>query len=89
MKPLSQALPGQVFCVRLDAEGEDAVRLKRMGICEGRELRILQVGDPMILLCSGARIGLSRALAEHVQVQPAAPAATGSTGAAGAMERDQ
>ncbi len=68
MNTLSNAKPGVVTCARIDAHGDDAVRLKRMGICEGRELRILQVGDPMILLSSGARIGLSKALSDRVQV---------------------
>jgi hypothetical protein len=44
------------------------VRLKRMGICGGRQISVLQAGDPMILRVVGARIGLSRELAATVVV---------------------
>ena len=60
---------GAVRVIRVDAAGSDAIRVKRMGICEGRELRFVQNGDPMILLVSGARVGLSRQLASQVVVE--------------------
>ncbi|MFO1064678.1 MAG: ferrous iron transport protein A [Pirellulales bacterium] len=98
MNTLSAARPGLVTCVRIDAQGDDAVRLKRMGICEGRELKILMVGDPMILLSSGARIGLSKALSDRVIVagtdEPAAESAKSTepfmmcVGQAGMLNRE-
>ena len=68
--PLATADAGAVLEVcRIDAGDEDAVRLKRMGICEGRQVRLLQTGDPLILLVVGCRVGLSRRLASQVQVK--------------------
>ncbi len=67
---LSTVGPGTFVCVRTDAEGRDGVRLKRLGICEGRTLTLVTAGDPMILEVVGARIGISRQLAGHVVVEP-------------------
>jgi len=44
------------------------VRLKRMGICDRRTITVLQAGDPMILSVVGAKVAVSRYLAECVQV---------------------
>ena len=65
---LSHAGPGTIRCVEITGQGEPVVRLKRMGICGGRHLTIVQSGDPMILRVVGARIGLSRELAASVIV---------------------
>ena len=69
--PLSDAEAGVVFEVcRIQAGDEDTIRLKRMGICEGRQVQLEQAGDPLILRVVGCRIGLSRRLASQVQVAP-------------------
>jgi Fe2+ transport system protein FeoA len=65
---LSHAGPGTFRCIEITGEGERVVRLKRMGICSGRHITIVQSGDPMILRVVGARIGLSRELAATVIV---------------------
>ena len=65
---LSDAGPGTFRCIEITGEGEQVVRLKRMGICGGRHITIMQSGDPMILRVVGARIGLSRELATTVIV---------------------
>ena len=65
---LSHAGPGTFRCIEITGEGEPAIRLKRMGICSGRHITIVQSGDPMILRVVGARIGLSRELAATVIV---------------------
>lgn len=66
--PLSSTPAGRYLC--LDVIGDDAAtaRLKRLGICEGQPIRIVQSGDPMIVSVAGARVGLSRKLAERVLV---------------------
>ncbi len=53
---------------RMDAESEEILRLKSMGVCVGRKVQILRSGDPLILMVLGTRIGLSARLAEHVWV---------------------
>ncbi len=71
MLPLS-ALPAKSFfeITRLAATAEDAIRLKRMGICEGHTMELIQTGDPMILRVVGCRVGVSRRLARQIFVQP-------------------
>lgn len=65
--------PGTMQCLELHAEGLDAVRLKRLGICQGRLLELIGPGDPMILRIGTSQIGLSRRLASLVLVQPVEP----------------
>lgn len=66
---LSDASNGKVRCIDVHALGQDAIRLKRMGICEGRVLEVLATGNPMVLRISGTRVGLSRQLAELVHAE--------------------
>lgn len=54
----------------VEASDDDMRRLMSLGICAGRRLELLQRGDPMILRVFGSRLGISRRLAERVQVQP-------------------
>ncbi len=51
-------------------EEQDAVRLKRMGICVGRRVRLVRGGEPLIVLAAGSRVGLSRQLGKAVSVTP-------------------
>ncbi len=70
-RALSTAPDESVLVVkRLDLGHEDAIRLKRMGICEGRQLQLVQKGDPLIVRVVGCRVGVSRRLAERVWVTP-------------------
>jgi len=59
---------GTYCCVRVTGDPELQVRLKRMGICDRRTITVLQAGDPMILSVVGARIAVSRYLADFVEV---------------------
>lgn len=70
MTPLSDNLSGKVRCFSIEGEGAEVVRLKRLGICAGQTVRIVQAGDPMILEVVGSRVGLSRQLASRVIVEP-------------------
>ena len=66
---------------RVDVKNTDEVRLKRMGICEGRRIQLVQAGDPLIANVAGARVGISRLLAQHVWVTPCAVKTGESSGA--------
>lgn len=68
---LSAVPPGSVALVhRVDAPEGDAERLKRLGVCIGRRLMVVQHGDPLIVRVHGTRIGLSARLAACVRVHP-------------------
>ena len=54
---------------KFDLLPEDEARLKNMGICVGRRIEILQVGDPLIVKVSGASVGVSRRLAHGIEVR--------------------
>ncbi|MGB7345177.1 MAG: FeoA family protein [Pirellulaceae bacterium] len=70
---LSSAQVGNFVCVGVDADGQSQTRMKSLGICEGRTLELISVGDPMIVRVSGSRVGLSRALASYVSVSHPSP----------------
>lgn len=68
--PLTQATVGGVFrVVAVEAQCDDAARLKAMGVCLGRRLSLVQMGDPLIVCVVGSRLGLSARLAETVLVE--------------------
>lgn len=72
---LAVANPGRLRCTSIEGASPGATRVKSLGLCEGRELELLSHGDPMIVHVSGARIGLSRQLAELISVdEPSAGA---------------
>ncbi len=66
---LSDLSDGLVRCIDVHASGQDAIRLKRMGLCEGRVVEVLSTGNPMVLRISGSRIGLSVQLAALVHAE--------------------
>lgn len=68
-------LPARVCAVvrRVDTEDEDIQRLKTLGICLGRRVELVRVGDPLILKVFGSRLGLSASLACRVHVEICQP----------------
>ena len=48
------------------------IRLKTMGMCPGRSVRVIRQGSRLIVTCGGTRIGLSAVVAQHIRVAPAA-----------------
>jgi Fe2+ transport system protein FeoA len=56
--------------VAVEADADDAIRLKSLGLCLGRRVQLAKGGDPLIVRVLGARVGLSRRLAASVLVQP-------------------
>lgn len=65
---LADVAAGSYRCEQVHAEGENAVRLKRLGLCEGRIVELVGQGDPMVLRIGASRVGLSRQLAKLVTV---------------------
>lgn len=53
----------------LNVDPEDAIKLKAMGICLGRQVQLVQAGDPLIVRVLGTRIGLSGRLATGILVE--------------------
>ena len=55
----------------LEGSVEEQVKLRNLGLCEGREVRIVRSGDPMLLQVYQSNVGVSRRLAERIYVQSA------------------
>ena len=78
-KPVSlvrlDALPPRVCAVvrSVTTDDEDTQRLKTLGVCVGRRLELVRVGDPLILKIFGSRLGLSAELAARVTVEVCQP----------------
>jgi Fe2+ transport system protein FeoA len=71
---LTQLRPGQTGVVRASRVGEqDAALLGAMGLCCDAKVRLCRAGEPCIVAITtgrgaGCRIGLSRPLAEKIEV---------------------
>ena len=78
-KPVSlvrlDLLPPRVCAVvrSVETEDEDTQRLKTLGVCVGRRVELVRIGDPLILKVFGSRLGLSAELARRVQVEVCQP----------------
>jgi Fe2+ transport system protein FeoA len=68
-------LPPRVCAVvrKIATDDEEMQRLKTLGVCLGRRVELVKVGDPLILKVFGSRLGLSAALAANVQVEVCQP----------------
>ena len=68
--PLPHLTPNSTARITaIAAEGDDAVRLKALGMCVGRQVQLIQSGDPLIVRVLGARVGLSARLAAVVYTE--------------------
>lgn len=78
-KPVSlvrlDLLPPRVCAVvrSVETEDEETQRLKTLGVCVGRRVELVRIGDPLILKVFGSRLGLSAELARRVQVEVCQP----------------
>ncbi len=71
---LDQLTPRVCAVVReITIDDEEMQRLKTLGVCLGRRVELVKAGDPLILKVFGSRLGLSAALASHVQVEVCQP----------------
>jgi len=67
---LQELSPDSVAMVAdLSVPDEDAIRLKAMGICVGRQVQLVRAGDPLIIRVLGTRVGMSARLASGVVVE--------------------
>ena len=68
-------LPPRVCAVvrNIATDDEEMQRLKTLGVCLGRRVELVKVGDPLILKIFGSRLGVSAALAANVQVEVCQP----------------
>jgi ferrous iron transport protein A len=58
---------------RIETGNDDVRRLQSLGICVGRQIEIVQSGDPLIVRVFGSRLGLSATLATQVRVEICTP----------------
>lgn len=71
--PLNFARTGErVRVSRLLGQPALCHRLREMGFCEMAEVRVVQNNGSLICQVCGSKVGLSRALAEAIFVEPAA-----------------
>jgi Fe2+ transport system protein FeoA len=69
--PLTALTPRQCGVVAMvEAPDGDLERLMAMGVCGGRTVELVQLGDPLILKIYGTRIGVSARLARRILVVP-------------------
>ncbi len=68
-------LPLRVCAVVRSVEtgDDDTNRLKTLGVCVGRRVELVRVGNPLILKIFGSRLGLSAELAARVRVEICQP----------------
>ncbi|HSY18594.1 MAG TPA: FeoA family protein [Candidatus Acidoferrales bacterium] len=68
-------LPPRVCAVvcHVATDDEDTQRLKALGVCLGRRVELVRVGDPLILKVFGSRLGISAELARRVRVEICQP----------------
>lgn len=72
--PLTELKSGSKGLVLRMEEDDHAmlIRLKTMGMHEGRSIRMVRPGSRIIVSCGGTRIGLSAEVARHIRVAPIA-----------------
>ena len=64
MSDLDAGARGRV--ARVLGDSTESVRLKALGVCEGRLVEVLRTGDAWVVRVLGSRIGISRRLASSV-----------------------
>ena len=69
--PMTSLMPGQrAVITRVDAGDQETERLMAMGVCGGRTVQLVQIGDPLIMKVYGTRVGVSARLADRILVCP-------------------
>jgi Fe2+ transport system protein FeoA len=68
-------LPPRVCAVvrKIATDDEEMQRLKTLGVCLGRRVELVKLGDPLILKVFGSRLGISAAVAANVEVEVCQP----------------
>jgi len=66
---LNELMPHQCGVVQeVEAPDGELERLMAMGVCGGRTVELVQIGDPLILKVYGTRVGVSARLAAKIKV---------------------
>lgn len=68
LSELSSPQPFEVTEFKLS--DADTTRLKVLGICQGREIRLVQIGSPLVVEVLGTQVGVSKRIADGVVVKP-------------------
>lgn len=67
---LNELMPHQCGVVHeVEAPDAEMERLMAMGVCGGRTIELVQIGDPLILKVYGTRVGVSARLAAKIKVR--------------------
>lgn len=67
--PLTDAKVGDVCRVEaVIAAAEHSARMAGLGVSVGRQLRVVRMGEPLVVQIYGSRIGLARAIADQIRV---------------------
>ena len=53
----------------IEADDDDSQRLKTLGLCVGRQVELIQAGNPLIVRVFSSRLGLAAELAARVHVE--------------------
>ncbi len=64
----------RVTVVDIDCAGDEACRLRALGLCEGTAVNVIDARDAMLLEVRGTRLALGAALTAGITVQLAARA---------------
>lgn len=68
---LNDLKPHQCGVVQgVEAQDSEFDRLMAMGVCGGRTVELVQLGDPLILKVYGTRVGVSARLASKIRIVP-------------------
>ena len=69
--PLAHCVRGSRAAVlRMDCDGNEACRLRNLGLYEGASVRVVDMQDGLGLEVRGARVALGAALASSITVLP-------------------
>jgi Fe2+ transport system protein FeoA len=64
-----------VTVIDIECSGDEACRLRALGLCEGTSVNVIDARDAMLLDVRGTRLALGSALTAGITVQPFAPRA--------------
>ena len=68
---MNQLKPHQCGVVQeVEAQDSELERLMAMGVCGGRTVELVQLGDPLVLKVYGTRVGVSARLASKIRIAP-------------------
>ena len=81
MALLSDVLrPGYFRVLRVEGEGLEVTRLKRLGLCAQQTVEVVSTGNPLIVSVAGTQLGISRSVTGLITVEPERQSDTPSDG---------